>query len=522
MPIMNNTKRFYLPSFADIILLGTFLTLVFSSGHNLLNDGDTGWHIRVGEYIIDNFHVPRHDMFSHISPPLPWFAHEWLSEVIMALVYSLAGLTGIVIFFSFLIALVYSLLFNLLRSFNCNIVIAAALVLLATVSSTLHWLARPHIFSLVLAILYYSILDRYQHKGKDRLYLLPILMLLWANLHGGFILGFLLLGVYFIGNAASVLSSDEATRNMAMARCKKLALFGVICLLFSLLNPRGYHLLLFPFETVSNQWLMDNVQEFLSPNFHKKLPYKYLLLLTIGVLAMSRAALSVIELVLVLLFTYMSLYSARYIPLFAIIVTPIVSRHIDGILQRWNNRAVSFFQKRSRNLELVDSTSRGHLYPAIGILLVCFSAWTGGIEFKFDENKKPVAAVEFLKKEHIPGKMFNNDEFGDYLIYATWPQYKVFFDGRSDMYGELWGKQYLEVVTLRRDWREILEKHHFDWIFISAGSPLSNVLLGEKEWHLLYADTVAHIFLKDTAENRPLIDKYPSVKPVKKNIDQVQ
>jgi hypothetical protein len=94
---MNEQIRFYLPSFADIIFVCLFLTLVFSGGHNLLNDGDTGWHIRAGEYIIDNVHVPRHDMFSHISPSLPWFAHEWLSEVIMARVHGLSGLTGVVI-----------------------------------------------------------------------------------------------------------------------------------------------------------------------------------------------------------------------------------------------------------------------------------------------------------------------------------------------------------------------------------------------------------------------------------------
>jgi hypothetical protein len=401
-----------------------------------------------------------------------------------------------------------------LRSFNCNIVIAAGLVLLATMSSTLHWLARPHIFSLVLAILWYGVLDQYQYKGKDRLYLLPPLMLLWANLHGGFILGFLLMGVYFIGNMTAVFSSREATRNIARERCKKLALFAVVCLLFSLLNPRGYHLLLFPFETVSNQWLMNNVQEFLSPNFHHKLPYKYLLLLTIAVLGLSRIALSAIEVILVLLFTYMSLYSARYIPLFAIIVTPIISRHIPGILQRVEGRCTAFLQERSRNLELVDSATRGHFLPAISIVFVCLLALNGQIEFKFNENRKPVAAVEFLKTENIPGKMFNNDVFGDYLIYAAWPQYKVFFDGRSDMYGEKWGGQYLEVVTLRPNWRNVLEKNGFDWIFIATGSPLSNVLLGNQEWHLIYADTVAHIFLKDTVDNRRLIEKYSRVKAI--------
>src|SRR6266567_7220728 len=103
-----STNTRWLPSVSVIFFLSTFLFLAFSSGNNLLNDADTGYHIRAGEYMINNLVVLRYDIFSYISPPLPWFAHEWLSEVIMALVYRLSGLTGVVIFFSILIALASS------------------------------------------------------------------------------------------------------------------------------------------------------------------------------------------------------------------------------------------------------------------------------------------------------------------------------------------------------------------------------------------------------------------------------
>src|SRR5947208_15259575 len=109
-----------------------------------------------------------------------------------------------------------------------------------------------------------------------------------------------------------------------MVACKRIAIVALVCLLASLLNPRGYSILLFPFNVVSNQFVMENVQEFLSPNFHESLPFKYLLLLTLGVLSLSRSGLNIIDFILVLLFSYMSLYSARYIPSFAIIVMPIL------------------------------------------------------------------------------------------------------------------------------------------------------------------------------------------------------
>jgi hypothetical protein len=512
---MNRKTRFWLPSFADIFFCCCFLRLTLSSDSWLLNDADTGYHIRAGEYILHTFIVPRHDIFSYIAPPLPWVAHEWLSETIMALIHKFSGLTGIVIIFSFLIGLTYFVLFRFAQSLKCDFFITALIVLLATASSSIHWFARPHIFSLILTIVWYGILDTYQHQGKDRLYLLPFLMLLWVNLHGGFIVAFVLLAIYFTGNLmAFLLPAKPSKGDVPKEKCKKLVVVAALCLLFSLLNPRGYSILLFPFRMVSNHFIMDNVVEFLSPNFHQPLPYKYLLLLTVGVLFVSRTALNAIEIVLVLFFTYMSLYSARYIPLFAIIIMPILVRKLQAMSQELNNRPAKVFREYSKNLKIVDASSTSHLWPIISIVAVCALAVAGKIEFKFDETRKPVAAVEFLKREKLPGKMFNDDEFGDYLIYAAWPEYRVFFDGRSDMYGEIWGAQYMKVATLQPDWEKIIEKHDFGWIFSPAASPLSTILLENKNWHLVYADKVAEIFIKKIPENRFLINKYPDVKPV--------
>ena len=510
---MKSKTRFWLPSFADIFFCCACLRLILSGDNWLLNDGDAGYHIRAGEYILHNFSVPKYDIFSYISPPLPWVAHEWLSEVIMALVHEFSGLTGIVIFFSLLIGLTYFLLFKFSQSLNCNFVLTALIVLLATVSSSIHWFARPHIFSLVLIVVWYAILDNYQYKAKDRLYLLPFLMLLWVNLHGGFITGFILLGVYFGGNLIAFLFSTEDRRRLAMGKCNRIAIVALVSLLFSLLNPRGYSILLFPFRMVSNQFVMENVLEFRSPNFHVVLPFLYLFVLTVGVLAVSRTSLNAIELMLVLLFAYMSLYSARSIPVFAIIVTPILLRQIQSMLHNVNNRSVNVFRVRSKNLEITDASARGHLWPIISIVTVCVLAVNDRIVFKFDESRMPVAAVEFLKKERLSGNMFNDDEFGDYLIYAAWPEYKVFFDGRSDMYGETWGKQYLKVANIQPGWERTIDKNNIAWVFSSARSPLSTILLEKEGWKLIYADNVAHIYLKSTPQNQSLMNRYSYVTP---------
>jgi hypothetical protein len=409
-----------------------------------------------------------------------------------------------------LIGITYSLLFKFAQSLNCNLGAAVLLVLFATTASSLHWLARPHVFSFLLMVGWYAILDSYQRGRRDRLTVLPLLMVLWVNLHGGFVLGLLLLGVYFVGNLATCIFGRTGETSLAGQRLKKLAVIGAACLVATLLNPRGYHLLAFPFSVMANRFVMDNVTEFLSPNFHNALPYTYFLLFTIALLSVSRKQLDTIDIILLVLFTYMSLYSARYIPLFAIIATPILLRQLQTIL-RGESRFAEFIQQRGRNLEALDARAQIHLWPVLVVTIVCGLAAGRAIEFGFNDREKPVAAVEFLKTEHLQGKMFNDDEFGDYVIYAAWPQYKVFFDGRSDMYGEAWGRQYTQVVRLSPDWDRVVEKQGFSWMFLPARSPLAVVLLRDENWRLIYSDSVARIFVKNRPENAAVIAKYGNV-----------
>ncbi len=155
---MNNSKKltsFLIPPIADVFFISLFLFLSFSAGKDLLGDVDTGYHIRAGEYILDTLTIPRHDIFSYISPTLPWTSHEWLSEVIMAIVHRTFGLTGIVIFFSFIISFSYYLLYKTIKTDEDNLLVTVFIVLLAITTSQIHWLARPHIFSLVIMVIWY-------------------------------------------------------------------------------------------------------------------------------------------------------------------------------------------------------------------------------------------------------------------------------------------------------------------------------------------------------------------------------
>jgi len=452
-------------------------------------------------------------MFSFHTPPLPWTAHEWLSEVIMAYIHNAFGLTGIDVFYSLLLSLSFYLLFKILRSYKSNILLTILIIILVIGSSQIHWLARPHVFSFLLMTIWYYLLESWHVGRKNQLYLLPLIMLLWVNLHGGFLGGFMLLGAYLVGNFVCMLTVPSPERDYYHQKCRQVGLIIGICLLVCLINPYGYHILLFPFKLVSDKYIMDHVSEFLSPNFHQRMPFKYLLFLLITLFAITRKRLDAVELVLILLFTNMALYSARYIPLFALIVAPILTRQAGQIEDIPENRITAFLRKRADNISKIDASVSGYIWPSAAVLIVVIAMFSGRIQHSFDEKIKPVAAVEFLIKEKITGNMFNNDEFGDYLVYRTYPLYKVFIDGRLDMYGTKIMKEYYKVANFEHDWEKTLDKYGITWVFFNSDSNLSRYLLKDNNWKLVYSDKVANIFVKDLPAYRDLIEKYPSVTP---------
>jgi len=156
----------------------------------------------------------------------------------------------------------------------------------------------------------------------------------------------------------------------------------------------------------------------------------------------------------------------------------------------------------------MDASASGYLWLVVGILILTLAVATNRIEYKFDESRKPVEAVNFLKKVHIKGNMFNDDEFGDYIIYSAHPQYKVFIDSRVDMYGVDHFKDYLTVVYFKPGWENIIEKNNINWVIFNADSILSRHLMGRNDWKLIYSDKVANIFVRNIGENQDILQHY--------------
>lgn len=511
MQVTGQLKSWLLPSLADILFVSLLFYFALPPDKQLLGDGDTGYHIRAGDYILSTLTVPKADMFSFINPAIPWTAHEWLSEVIMSLLHTIGGLTAVVLAFSILIAISTRVFFKNLVVDGNNILTSAVASIVFVSLAQGHYLARPHIFSLVILIYWYRYLNDYQYQQKDHLWRLPVIMLIWVNLHGGFIIGITIICIYFAGNLLTFIFDKNDWELRAKEKAIRLGQILAITVAACIVNPTGYRIFLFPFNLVLNKYLMDHTSEFLSPNFHDFHPFKYLLLLLIAVFAFSRKKPDFTEVGLTLLFTSMSLYSVRYIPLFAVIVIPVMLRFTGRDSLSAFPAVENFLNKRIHNFTKADAMAKGVLWPVSAIIILTLLASGGNMTHGFNPEKKPLAAIEFLKNNPVSGNMFNNDEFGDLLIYQAHDKYKVFIDGRLDMYGSERLKEYAKITGAEKGWEETINKYGISWFLIETDSLLSRLLFTDKNWRLVYSDKVASIFVKNSPSYMPLINRFPAV-----------
>jgi hypothetical protein len=521
-PTREHTPRsewlhFLIPSVADLIFVVLLISLAYGMlSRRLLGDADTGWHIRDGQQIASTHTLPRMDSFSSTMAGKPWYAWEWLYDWGIGFVHNRAGLNGVVFFTALVIALTFTLLFRMQLLRSVNLLVAVVLLLLAASASTIHFLARPHVISWLLTLIWFQILDSSETSTSPgrarRLYLLPLLMLLWVNLHGGFVMGFVLLGIYFLALIIErFLSSDPEVRTRAGKRVKMCGSVGILCLLASLVNPYGYKLHLHVYSYLSSRFLMDHIDEFHSPNFHgvAEKCFAALVLIAVFTLAVSGRRLRKSHLLLLLFAVYSGLYASRNIPIASILITlaiaPPLSTWMDDVADRQRSTGLSGLASHLRSftgrMYRMESMLRGHLVPAIVVLFslwVCFHNGRLGsrqlMHAEFDAKRFPARAVELLVQRRVQEPIFSKDSWGGYLIYRMYPQAKVIVDDRHDFYGESFLKDYLKVIHVQPGWDEILDRWQVNWVVLPADLALSSTLKEVPHWKIIHDDGVAIVF----------------------------
>lgn len=506
--------RFIFPRIADLFFVVLLLALSCGKfGSVLLRDSDIGWHIRDGEQMLLTHSITRFDSFSSTMSGHAWYAWEWFYDLLIAAVHHWLGLNGVVLFSAAIIATTFALTLQFSLRRGANLLITLLLLILSLAASAVHFLARPHLLSWLFAVIWFELLDSAStgNQGSHRLFWLPALMIVWVNLHGGFVLGFALLAVYLLAGVIDYFTCRERRQGIALW-LRKLIVISALTFAASFVNPYGYHLHAHVYRYLSDRFLMNQISEFLSPDFHGAAQqcFAILLIVTIVTLASTGRRPAPAGLLLLLFAAYSGLYATRNLPtsslLITLVIAPLLSAsavhaaenvNITSWLRRFFSR-VSSFGSRMRNLEL---DFHGHVWIVLGLALTIWACIHHGrlgskqlINACFDDQRFPVEATQYIAGQDIREPIFSLDYWGGYLIYRLYPETKVVVDDRHDLYGDQFIKDYLKIVLVQPTWKNELDRRHVDWVLVPRWSPLANILRLTPNWVAAHEDETAVLF----------------------------
>jgi hypothetical protein len=500
-----------MPSLADIAFLlpVIFLFTRLEGVRTLLGDGDTGWHIRIGEWILAHGSVPKTDMFSFTRPGAPFIAWEWLWDVGAALLHDRFGLGAVVLASMLVLCLTFALLYRLVNRRCGNGLVALLLTALAAAGSAIHWLARPHLLTWLFIVIFLTLLESVREGRTRLLWLLPAITILWTNLHGGFLAGIAILGAYGSGEVLKAMLLEGAWRDRVRAARASLPYFltGVGCAAASLVNPYFYHLHQHIVEYLRDPYEMNHIVEFQSANFRGAGAgfFEAMLALGLGAAVWFAWRRRFGDVVLVVMWAHLGLLSARNIPLYMILAAPVAGvalvawlKTLSGAaLPAWIRSSAELTRSAWDDIAAMERIGRAHVICVVVLGAVGFGMTLPRagkfLKPEYDPEAYPSRALALL--EDPAERIFTGDEWGDYLIYNLWPKgQKVYVDGRSDFYGHEFCEEYIQLVGVKYDWEQTLAKYRVNTVLLPPDAPLASTMKESSRWRIVYDDGSAIVF----------------------------
>jgi len=480
-------RRWLEPSLPAMLWITLVLVLLSSGWRTALvtSDGDgVAWR-RVGDWMIQHRQVMRTEVFSGTRAGTAVVAKEWLASVVLAAAGNAWGLYGLALVAAVLIASTFALLLRQLLREGHDPLTCLLLTCLAAAAASMHWLARPHLFSLLLVPVAHAAL-RQHRREKDAPWLGAVIVgvaLLWANLHGGFLVLFVLLGAHWL----------EAAWERDKRRLGQLSLIGALAGAATLANPNMWELYTQTFGLLGSKFLTGWIAEFASPDFHGASARGFLLWLALMfvVLALVRPRLRVGDGVLLAAFTWFALYSRRHIPVLVLVSAPILA----GPVSEWLCRHWTRWAAAAARVTGILAYRNGWLsvLTVAGLMVL----WHRPIEFSADHW--PVNAVQLVRfnPRLFQGQMFNQYAWGSYLLHEL-PDHAPFVDSRADVYGEELIREFDRVTRLQPGWQEILAKYRVRWTLMPSDHRLNAALAVTPGWKHKWQDDVATIYMRTT------------------------
>ena len=493
------------------LLVAIMFLAIFAMAIRQPADTDTWWHLKSGQLMWESGQILRADPFSHTVQGQPWIDHGWLVQILLWPLYQALGLAGLAIFLAVVVTISFGLVYV-----QCDgkPFVAAFVTLVGVVASSVIWAVRPQIVSLLLAAIVAFLLDRYKRSGSTTwLWPLPLLVALWVNCHGGFVIAFILMGCYLVGETLNRFTAP-APRDRALpdgeaqrTRLAPLLIIILVSIPAVLLNPNTFKMFPYAYQTVSIGQLQDFVQEWAPPDFHNLQfhPFIWLLLLTLAAMGLSRRRADWTDLALIGLFGYMGLLAVRNIALFALVAPPVLSRHAVFVLDDLavGNPRLSWLAALTHTQP---SRQPRRVLVLLNLLLLILVVIGAGSKIAADlirlqdpevwGDGLPLEAADYLHDHDLPGLMFNSYNWGGYLIWTLYPDKPVFIDGRTDLYA-LNGtvlEDYSQVHWVRPGWEELLNSYDTGYVVTEQTGLLDTMLAERPGWSVVHRDDLAVIY----------------------------
>lgn len=464
--------------------------LIFTMATRIPTDTDMWWHLRSGQYMLEERQMLYADPFSHTFAGQPRVNYGWASQIILYLSWQAAGSVGLMLYTA---VLATSGMFVLYRTCRGSTYSRAFIIVVGAAAAALFWSPRQQMMTFFLSTVLLYLLYRYKRDGVDRLWWIVPLMLVWGNMHAGYFIGYIILGIFIAGEIANNLlrAGDEVISWQGLRRP---VLVGVVSLPVLLLNPDGLELLRVPFSTFSIGELRMFIQEWQPPDFNnpQTWPFIALLLMVIGSVWGSRKRFDWTEFGLVAVPLFLALTASRNVSFFAVAVLPLVAYHTDDIL-------------RARGLVLrslpVARPTQAYVNLVLVLLILCvplanlLTLSPPAAVYAEQSKTLPVDAVEYLNTARPPGPIFNSYNWGGYLLFFA-PDYPVFIDGRTDLYLDF-TITYYQIAIAAGNWREALDEYGINLVLVETQSGLARRLLEEPGWTVGHRDELAIVFLRE-------------------------
>jgi hypothetical protein len=465
---------------------------LFTMAARNVTDPDVWWHLRTGQLILQTHAVFHTDPYSFTRFGQPWVDHEWLSQVLIFGLYRVGGRGALIVMFGAVIAAAFLLVF-----LRCpgRPYVAGVITLLGAFASAPSWGVRPQMLTLLLASVLLLILDRSYERPK-LLWWTPVLMLLWVNLHAGYALGIVLMALFLIGEALDLAFGFE-DRSKQAARFKTLAAAIIVCIAVVPLNPYGTAMYAYPLQTLRSRAMQSYIGEWSSPDFHQLtyLPTLVMILATIALAARSPRRLRPREILLLSVATYAALRSVRHIPIYALIATPTVSAMALGWLRE--SPLAKRYKARQAPMNAAKGFLNAILLAGFLVFVVARVRYVAHRQDASEAKALPAGAVLFMTAHRPPIPILNHYNWGGYFIWKLYPEYRVYIDGRADLYGDAFMDELATTYYLRGNgWRRPFEMWGIRTVVLPPDAPVVTALRASPGWETIYSDDQAVVLTK--------------------------